>query len=84
MNINVITFLFVIFGSISAGFATGAIAHYLGNESLAGISSPQENPTTQYIDRKNNDPDQEFSLINEQELLKEINDIKQRHKNSRR
>ncbi|MGY6530605.1 MAG: hypothetical protein ACXITR_11840 [Cyanobacterium sp.] len=83
MNAGVITFLVVIFGSISAGVATGAIAHYLGNQSLAGISSPQENPTTQYIDR-NNSSGQQFSLINEQELLKEVNEIKQRHKNSRR
>ncbi|AFZ46151.1 hypothetical protein Cyast_0168 [Cyanobacterium stanieri PCC 7202] len=82
MNTGVITFLLVIFGSVSAGIATGAIAHRMGNESLAGITSPQENPTQQYVE-SSNDPDQQFSLIDEQEILKEINETKQRHKNTR-
>lgn len=83
MNAGVITFLVVIFGSISAGLATGAIAHYMGNQSLAGITSPQENPAQQYIE-DNNNSDQEFSLINEQEILKDINQVRERHKNARK
>ncbi|MBE9222896.1 hypothetical protein IQ215_09340 [Cyanobacterium stanieri LEGE 03274] len=83
MNSGVITFLVVIFGSVFAGVATGAIAHYMGNESLAGISSPQENPTAQFVD-ENDNSGEGFSLINEQEILTEINDLKQRHKSSQK
>lgn len=83
MNAGVITFLLVIFGSVFAGVATGAIAHYMGNKSLAGITSPQENPAKQYV-RSENNSNQQFSLIDEQEILKEINETKQRHKNARK
>ncbi len=81
MNSTVIAFLVIIVGSISAGISTGAIALYLGNESLNGVRSPKENPSQKLV--KNNEDSgnqQEFTLMNERDILVKIYDLKHAHR----
>ncbi len=78
INLAVVAFFLIIFGSIGAGIATGFASYRLGRESLSTVTTPKENPTKKIAktnNQSNNQSNPEFEITNEREILVRVYDF---------
>ncbi len=73
LNMTVLAFFLVIFGSIAAGIATAFVSYKLGRESLATVTTPSENPSQKIAKEESNN--QDFRIIDEREILVRVYDF---------
>lgn len=76
INLTVVAFLLLIFGSIGAGIATGFATYRLGRESLSTVTTPQGNPIEKLVKTPNSkQKNEEFKITNEREILVRVYDF---------
>jgi len=77
INLTVVAFFLLIFGSIAAGIVAGFASYRLGRESLSTVTTPQENPTEKLpmtTANKDSQP-KEFEITEERKILVQVYDF---------
>jgi hypothetical protein len=74
INSTVTLFSVILLTSLVAGSAAGYVAYIFGAKSLAGVRTPEENPTQKLVKSDNSQTKQGFQILPEKNILVKVYD----------